>query len=187
MCGCGDRMSLKNQIAGILEVRLRQGAGETCRNEIHHDRVDHFVRAEPGFQNAGNSGPYRSGKDRRGACKRNEHPRREIREREADPCRGQCRNRELAFCADVEQAAAETDCDRQTGEDQGSSVEQGVANTVRPGQGASDEQTIRVYRIVPNEQDDDPAGDERCEHRDQRKREMPEIFHARPPVIINPI
>src|SRR5262249_62309658 len=38
-----DGTCFKNRITRFLEIRLRQSAGHTYGNEVHHDRVDDFM------------------------------------------------------------------------------------------------------------------------------------------------
>src|SRR4051812_25905803 len=75
-----DWRSLQNRIAGNLVAILREIAEQCDRDEVQHDRVDDFVRSEPGFKHAGNSAPDRAGGDRGDATQGHQHDRRQMKE-----------------------------------------------------------------------------------------------------------
>ena len=87
------------------------------------------------------------------------------------------RHVELSFGADVQQAAAKGHRHREAGEDQRRRVEERVADAVRPGEGAADEQLVGLDGIVADEEDEDAADEKGRDHGDQREKQFAQEFH----------
>ena len=177
VCAVADGQGFENRITLLLEICLRQSARDTHGNEIHHDRIDDFMRTKSSFQHTRNSCPKRSTGDGYQTRERNEHPCRTIREGNSGPGRGKCRDGKLAFSTNVQQPATESHSDGQSGKDERRRIEQRVADAVWPRQGAADEERIRLYWIVANKRDEDAADKERCEDSDEGKCEFANQLH----------
>ncbi len=83
---------------------------------------------------------------------------------------------ELAFRADVEQAATKTDEHGEAGEDQRSRVKECVADAVGPRERAAQQQPISDDRIVADEQYQNAADDESGHHGDQWEQKLTREF-----------
>ena len=135
MCALADdRRGLQDRIAGNPVVILREVADQRDRDEVHHDRVDDFVRAEARLQHAGNARPRSrrhgdAAQRQRTACRRqseHRHGRQTLHATppiDPDPRRRERGDVELPFRADVQQAAAKRHGHREPGEDQRRGVE----------------------------------------------------------------
>src|SRR5215475_12882680 len=144
------------------------------------------MRAEACLQNTWNRAPYSAAGNGDDASQGNEHPGRQVGEFNSDPGSCECRDRELSFGADVQQAATKRDCYRESRKNKRRRIEERVSNAVRPGKRASDQQAICIDRVIANERDKDPAADKSGNNGQQRKYQFARVFHL-PPVIISPI
>ena len=135
MCGFANRRGLQNRVARNFVMILRKIADQRDGDEIQHDRVDNFVRAEFRLQNSRNRAPdaarrqspskYRAARakspascihDQLTSCAENIDDR--SAEFDADPRRRKRGDIKLTFRADIQKTAAKRDRDRQTRKDQ---------------------------------------------------------------------
>ena len=84
----------------------------------------------------------------------------------------------MTFGADIQQSATERHSDSQSGEDQRRRVEERVADAVRPGERAADQQEIGLDRIVTDAGDENAADHEGREDGDEREHELAKEFHG---------
>src|ERR1043165_1682579 len=117
VCAFTDRRRFRHRIAPNLVVTLRELTGEHDGDEVQHDRVDNFMRAELCFQHTWNPAPHRTGEYGSQTAERNQQPRREIRELDSHPCSRKRCDVELSLRADVKKAATKADKNRETCED----------------------------------------------------------------------
>jgi len=111
-----------------------------------------------------------AGDDAEDEDRRQQEHARPVRELRAGPACRERAHEELALCADVEEAGAERDRDREAREDQRDRDDQRLAHVVRRPERAQDERDIRLDRVVAADQHEDAADHERDEHADDRDR-----------------
>ena len=155
---------------------LGKVAHQRDRDEVHHDRVDDFVRSETRLEDSGNRAPRRSGGDGRGKAQRHEQRRRKIRKDDPDPGCGKRRDVQLAFRADIEQPCAKCHGDGETRENQRRRQEQRVADPIGPPQGAADQQPVGLNRVVADQQHEHAADDERRRDGDDGKQKIHDVL-----------
>src|SRR5262245_52340582 len=164
-----DRACFENRITLFLKISLRQSARHAYGNEVHHDGVDDLMGAESSFQDSRDGCPRSATEDRHHACNRNQDPCWTVRQGNSGPSRCECGNCELTFGSDVQQPTTKTDCDCEAGEYKRRSIEESVANPVRPGERAADEQSIGLDGIVADGGNHDGSNQERCEYGNYRE------------------
>ena len=119
-CGVLQRAALPEQVLAAPD-----------RDPVEHDRRDHLVRARGRLQEAGDPRPDRARERRGGDPEQDVRQRRPAREVDADPVRDDQPDEVLALSADVEEAAAEREGDREAGEDQRRRRQQRLAQVER--------------------------------------------------------
>src|SRR6476646_1518735 len=127
-----DRGRLQNRIAGYFVVILGEVTDERYRDEVQHDRIDHFMRSKLRLQHSRYRCPGGADKNRSHTTKRHKQPGRQVCKRDSHPCCGKGCDIKLSFGADVKETAAESDEYCKASEDQWRRVEERVANTVWP-------------------------------------------------------
>src|SRR5262249_52569684 len=135
-----DGTCFENRITGFLEIGLRQSAGHTYGNEVHHDRIDDFMRTESSLQHTRDACPCSAAEDRGQTCQRNQNPCRTMGKRNPGPSRRKCRDCELTLGSNVKQTTTKADGDGESGEYKRRCIEECVANPVRPGDCAADKE-----------------------------------------------
>ena len=115
----GDRDVLLVRV-GVLQraAAVEQPDREPDRDPVEHDRRDHLVGARDRLQRARDARPDRAGQAAGDHRQHDVQQRRHALERRTDPDREDRAEDVLPLAADVEQAAAERERDREPGEDQ---------------------------------------------------------------------
>src|SRR5215472_17211019 len=108
------------------------------------------MRTEARLQNTWNCAPYSTARRGDDTSQGNEHPGRQVGEFNSDPGGCECRDRELPFGSDVQQAATKRDCYRESRKNERRRVEERVPNVVRPGKRAADQQAVCIDRVIAN-------------------------------------
>ncbi len=137
---------------------------------VEHDGRDDLVHATYGLQEADDPAVERAAGDAEDDDDGHEDEARPRGELRAGPARGERTDEELALRADIEEAGAERDRDRETGEDERDRRDERLGDVIRRAERALDERGVCRDRVVAGEPHEDRSEDEGDEDREERDR-----------------